>query len=451
MKFKQNKRAVSIGITVALVIILVLLIILNPKETKEPSLSTDPTIGTYLPDSALPTPTNPRPEEPEYESPYDPNENCCCVMIPIYQSELNIFGMTVTAPSSPDSTYLTEINVEDTVTISLSKQPDNIDMNKLSVIGFLHNDFPDPYITSVENLPEPLFSAPFHESDGRWNAQFMIGYGYELGAFIDVIFVYDNQIVYFTMFMVTEGDGTSEEYWEHYFPGASIGNFTITCDKVVYNYCFFVKEGATLETWVRSRTNVDEWEMYPTYLANQEKTWFIPIEQCNIQLQDGINFTATKDKPAEPEPFTFDDTNPEYLVSYIGATKDVVISEFGEPNSQEAMGSTTKILYEQAAFYISDNLVVQIDVIDHSVVTINGLDTNPTNSDSIENTLNSLGIEIPKYKWITDVPSSYYCVKLPITHNNWTVCYVWESKEQFVPSEMNFTKIVIHSGEDYYY
>lgn len=451
MKFKQNKRATAIGITVVLVVVFILLVIFSPKETKDPAPTTDPTSGTYLPDSALPTPTNPNPVEPEYESPYDPNENCCRVMIPVYQSPLNIFGMTVTSSSEPDDTYISEINVEDVVTISLATQPPEIDIQKLSIVGYLHEDFHDPYITPLDNFPEPLFSAPFQEKDGRYNAQFMIGYGYPINSFIDVIFVYDNQIVYFTMFMVTEGDGTSEEYWEHYFPGASIGKFTITCDQKVYSYCFFIKEGATLETWARSRTNVDEWTMHPTYLANQQKTWFIPVEQCDIPLKDGINFTATKDKPAEPEPFTFDDTNPEYLVSYIGSTKDAVISKFGEPKSQEALGSAMKLLYEHAVFYISDNAVVQIDVLNSSASPINGLVNKPTNSDSIENTLNSLGIEIPEYNWITDTPSSYYCVKLPITHNNWTVCYVWESQEQFVPSEMNFTKMVIYSGEDYYY
>ena len=410
----------------------------------------EPTTGTYLPNSAIPKPTDPQPDKPEYESPYNPNENYSYIMMPVYQSPLNIFGMTITSPSYPNTTYLSRINVEDIITVSLAEQPDEIDIQKLSIIGYRHKEFNDPYITPVEKMTNSIFSAPFIESDGCYIAQFSIGYGCAPDQFIDVIFVYDGQIIYFTSFMTIEGDGTSDAYWEYYAPDEKIGHLTITCEDTVYDYCFFVKDGYTLEKWSHSRTNVDGWKMRSTYLTNKDETWFIPIEQCQVLLKDGMNFVATKERPAEKD-FTFDATNPDYLVSYIGCNKENLVSKFGEPKSLDMLGSTEKCVYDNFSFYLSNNKVIQIDVLHKDAQIVNGLTASPMNGTKLEELANQSGIPVPDYKWITDTPSSYYCVKLPITHDNWTVCYVWENNEQFVPSEMDFTKIVIYSGEDYYY
>lgn len=452
MKRKPNARIIAISTIVGLALLFLLLLLLfAPEIAHSPANSTDPTTGTYMPDITFPPPTNPRPDEPEYESPYDPNENYCRTMVPIYQSELNALNMRITSPSYPDTTYLAQINVEDVVTISLDEQPESIDISKLSIAGYWHTDFPDPYITPVENLPTPLFTSNFFEKDGRYNTQFMVGYDKGFTKFIDMLFIYDNQIIFHTMFYTIQGDGTSDMYWDYFYPGTPIGRFTITCGEDVKTYCFFDVDEITLLDWVHDVTNVNNWESYGNYISDENEVWFITGEQCKTPLKDGMNFIATKEKPSEPEPFLFDSENPDYLVSYIGASQADVIKKFGEPTSTDMLGSTTKYIYEQAAFYISNDAVVQIDVLNASAIPVNGLNATPVNSTTLENQTQQLGIKKPDYKWITDMPSSYYCVKLPFTHDNWTVCYVWESKEQFVPSEMNFTKIVIYSGEDYYY
>lgn len=452
MKEKQKARVIAVIAVVGLVLISLLAVLLFGSQNKNTNNnSTDSTTGTYMPDSALPTPTNPRPNEPEYESPYDPNENYCRTMVPVYQSELNALNMRITSPSYPDTTYLAQINVEDVITISLDKQPESIDISKLSIAGYWHTDFPDPYITPVENLPTPLFTSNFFEKDGRYNTQFMVGYDKGFTKFIDMIFIYDNQIIFHTMFYTIQGNGTSDMYWDYFYPGTPIGRFTITCGEDVNTYCFFDEDEATLLDWINEVTNVDDWESHGNYINDENEVWFITGEQCKTPLKDGMNFVATQENPSKPEPFLFDSENPDYLVHYIGATQTDVTKKFGEPISIDTLGSTKKYTYEQAAFYISNDTVVQIDVLNETAIPVNGLNATPVNSSALENQIQQLGITKPDYKRITDTPSSYYCVKLPFTHENWTVCYVWESKEQFEPSETNFTKIVIYSGEDYYY
>lgn len=440
----QTKKILLFGIPALIFILIVGL-------SRRPSTPAETTEHAFI---TLPTQPTFEKGDPDFVSPYHHEDLYIAVMRPVWDKQLIASGLTLTTTTSPDVQFTSRIDAEDVVTIHMSRQRFSTDMSKAKVMAILHDDMQDPFLTNPNDYKVFCESRFTSNEDGSWTAQFMLGYDAVSSKIVDILFVYDNNIEYYTMMYVTKKHQYSKMYYQWLTPDEPVAEIHFNCGDEVITYGYYPEKTHTLLEWIKSSTNPHQWCEVQGMIVNPSAQWYIPAEQAQQIIYDGIIFdTVPILNNLLPGTATqFDTTNPQYLTSLLHQPRSVVEEALGPPKQTVQLSHIIKMEYDQCIVYLHpQNGVIQIDVRPGTQNIVNALPTQVCSGEELTKALRLSIIPYGNYRNITDTQAQYYRYYLPIQTSSCTISYVWESELQINPEYDKFTRIVIHSGEEYIY
>lgn len=440
----QTKRLLLFGI---LALIFVLLIaISNPQS----NTTTAPTGSTYI--TLPPEPTFNK-GDPDFVSPYQQTDLYIAAMRPVWNEQLIIDDLTITTTTRPDISFASRIDAEDVVTINMPRQRFSTDMSKAKVIAILHDNMLDPYLASPNQYQVFCESGFTANEDGSWTAQFMLGYETDAQEIVDILFVYDNNIEYYTMMYITQKHKYSKMYYQWLTPDKVIAEMHFTCGDDILTHCYYPDKTHTAIEWITSETNPHQWITVQGMIVDPSVRWYIPEEQAHQTLYDGITFDMLPVQDVLPGTTTpLDNPNPQYLTSLLHQSRSAVEDKLGTPKQISQLSDIVKLKYDQCIVYLHpQNGVMQIDVLPGTQNVINALPTHACSGEELTKVLRLLIVPYNDYRNTTDVQAQYYGYHLSVPATSCTISYVWEGEKHINPQYDKFTRIVIHSGEEYTY
>lgn len=400
------------------------------------------------------TPNVDSPDDDEFVSPYHPENNYTGCLMQVWNETINIDAMTITSPTQPHSTFLQYCSVEDVVTVALPRQNLGTDISQYKLIIVLHEKMQDPYITPPQNytiLTELLFT---ETQQGTLEASFQLGYGTGVGSFIDLLLVNNTQIEAFTMIRISAPTNNTKMFYEWKYPDKTVHTMIFQTPQDKWKYFYYAEDVVSLYDWAQSITNSQNWQQINGYITDADVEWYITPEQCTQILHDGITINVLPIN-ADTNPFSpheFQITNARYATYYLNQTCHDVISRFGQPRKIVALPDVTRIEYPKIIFYANNtNHIIQIDIHPDSHSVINGL---PYHTSTLQDVLIACRTHNIKYGAIQDKSHTdlkFYTKYISLTIPNGYVSYVWEGELQINPNFTEFTRIVIHSDEEYIY
>jgi hypothetical protein len=224
-----------------------------------------------------------------------------------------------------------------------------------------------------------------------------------------------------------------------------MGDTTVT-------HCYFSEETTSLLDWLGTATS-NGWHHKDGKIFNDTETWYFNYEEYSAPLTPETTLVAhefiNQDQIVHTE---FDITNPEYLTSYLGQDDEYVHAHFGAPNRIIQIGSVTRIEYTYAIFYVDKtDGVIQIDIQPGFVPAINALPYTECTFVDLSNICKQYNIDVPQPVKTEQPDMEYYVTKMSFKVGEYTVCYVWESNQPVNITTERFTRIVIHTGDNYNY
>lgn len=440
----QTKKILIIGIPV---FILLLLIGLSSTPA-EPSSPTEPIYIT------LPTQPTFDKGDPDFVSPYHHENRYIAALCPVWEKQLVVNSLTITTTTSPEVQYVTRVDVEDVVTVHMSRQRFNTDMSKAKVMAILHDNMKDPYLTNPQDYQIFCESGFTPNDDGSWTAQFMLGYDAVSDKIVDILFVYDNNIEYYTMMYITQKHQYSKMYYQWLTPDEPVAEMHFTCGDDVMTYGYYPEKTHTLTAWINGETNPHQWREVQGMIIDPSAKWYLPVEQAYQTIYDGIIFQMLPIQnnmlPGTTPQLNSD--NPQYLTSLLHQSRSVVEEKLGTPSRILPLSNVIKMEYRQCVVYLHpQDGVTQIDVLPGTENIINVLPTQACSGENLTKALRLAIIPYGEYQSHTDVQTQFYGYSLSINTPSCTVSYVWEGELQINPEYDEFTRIVIHSGEKYIY
>lgn len=441
----QTKKILLIGIPV---MIFVLLVAINGPSS---NTNTEPTGTTYI--TLPPEPTFDK-NANDFVSPYQSDDLHIASMSPVWNEQLITDNLTITTTTHPDVQFVSRIDVEDVVTIHMPRQRLNTDMSKAKIIAILHEDMQDPYVTNPQEYQAFCKSEFAANDDGSWTAQFMLGYDASSHDIVDILFVYENNIEYYTMMYITQKHKYSKMYYQWLTPDETVSEMNFICGDTVITYGYYPNKVHTLAEWIKSDTNPHQWHEVQGMIVDPSVTWYLPAEQSSHAIHDNIIFDMLpiQNNLLPGVTITLASNNPQYLTSLMHQPRNVVEDRLGTPKRTSQFSNVIKMEYNQYIIYLHpQNGVTQIDVLPGAYNIINALPTHACSGEELTKVLRLLIVPYNDYRNTTDVQAQYYGYHLSVPATSCTISYVWAGEKHINPQYDKFTRIVIHSGEEYTY
>ena len=229
--------------------------------------------------------------DPNFVSPYNHDNRDFGALMPVWKDSLIVDGIQFTVTSQPDVPWVTNIDAEDVVTITMPRQRFATDASKAKIIAVLHDDMTDPYTTAVSNYKAFCLSPFVANEDGTWAAKFMFGYDIKDSTIANILFIYDNNVEYYTMVRLTKNNVYSKQHYQWLFPDKQIAEMQFICDEQQFTFCYCTSETTTLSEWVSSDTNHAHWVIAENGVYDPTGKWYIDSQYLNTKLSDGVQFT----------------------------------------------------------------------------------------------------------------------------------------------------------------
>ena len=390
--------------------------------------------------------------DPNFVSPYDPNDKYVGAVVKVWQESLRVDGMQVVTSSNPNHTNT--VDVEDVVTVKLMRQNIDADINKAKILIVAQDTMQDPYITHPTKY-RTICEGRFEQAeDGTWFSQFMLGYSDETYTHIAMLFVYDNDIEYFSGLRVTRNYTYSKLYYQWLTPDKEIAEMHFIDGDKKYTYCYYPEYTSTLTEWVKNSTNHAGWMIVQNIIVASDATCYIAADDVLQQLYDGIQIPLhrAENNRLPIAPPDIDTESTEWLTRFMSVDKSVVIAQLGDPLYESTFSTITKLEYPNYHFYIDDtDGVIQINLRCNTQLLPPELPTTAMTGEELTTHLLMNGIQYHDIVNIGNASVQHYAYRLSVPLKNCTISYVWESEIQISSSYDEFTRIVIHTGEEYIY
>ena len=368
-------------------------------------------------------------------------------IVKVCNERIDFSELSIKADASPNTNYARTVDAEDVIEITLGKQDSSFDINKLSIIGVAHQNMKNPYKTASTQF-DSEFREIFTKNGDEFISQFSIGYKTNIVDAVELLFVYDGKIEAYVPVLMVFQHKTSVPYWRYMRPLENVQQFHIQCGESLLDYCYFEQNPTTVLSWHTQDCSLYDWELYEGWLVDKNRQWMISPEQYRETLTGDCTIIAEPFDESSFFPYEYDDENPNYAVYYLGADAQKVINKFHEPQSVRKFGDITIIQYPEFSFYLDNNTVVQIDIINgDTLLPINDFVTKHSTGAVIHDKCNALNIDYPDVLHSFDEQFSIYQYILPFKNNNWTVAYIWESNEPINTNITEFTQISIYIGD----
>lgn len=399
----------------------------------------------------LPTePTYESPNDPGFVSPYDHNKDIRLTLHPVWLKNLPS-EIHALSSSQPDCNFIKFVDAEDILSFTLTPT-ENLDISKAKIYLISHNLMKDPYTTPISEIPHLLALDFESQDDGTWLAETMLGYGFSDTSLLDVLFVYDDNIEMRTQLTITENNTSSPLYWQAKFPDQTLELFFIKMGDDTVTHCYFPDRHNSLFNWLGEATS-QGWHHKDGKVFDETETWYFDYEEYTAPLSP--NQTLEAHKFTTPDCIVnteFDVSNTDYLTSYLTQDDEYVHANFGAPNRIIKIGNVTRIEYTYAIFYVDKtDGVIQIDIQPGFVPAINALPYTECTYVELSNICKKYNIDMPIPTTTEQPDMEYYVTRLSFKVGDYTVCYVWESNQPVNITTARFTRIVIHTGDNYNY
>lgn len=401
----------------------------------------------------LPTEPELNKDDPNFVSPYKPNEAYVGMVVKVWKKHLLVDGVTITTNETDNHTN--SIDVENVVSVTLRRQSLSSDINKAKLIIVTDNNMKDPYTTPAKQYKSFCESTFEQNENGTWTAKFMLGYSKEEYSNVSLLFIYDNEIEYFTALRVTQKNIYSKLYYQWLTPQETVAEFHLVENGVPFiTYCFYPSRVNTLNDWINDNTNHDKWKQVQTLITNADATWYIDAKDINQSLTDGMTIEVHKVQnntlPLPSTPLNAHDA--QYITSWLRKSQDEVVGHFGKPQYSSTMSSLVKLDYSNLRFYIHpENGVVQIDIKPGYNVLPPQLPTQSCTGETLTSILRTSVIPYSDFTSNSNADTKFYSHKLTIDAHDCFISYMWEGESFINPHYEEFTRIVVHSGEEYIY
>lgn len=438
----MSKRTMSILFVVGLLILVTSVAIFSPQSnTEEPPITETPSTSTPEPDDSF--------EPDEDESPYDYNARPYHCINPIHDTALNVEGIIINTSTRPDERFVNTIDVGEVINIVLPKQPAEIDISQIRVYGFAHENMKDPFKHTIDTFESPIFVCEFDKTIDGISTQAMIGYKAPINYVLDMLFTYKGKIVYHTLFMTQNELIENKAYWENKYPGETFEAFYfITGDDKQTAY-YIPTENLTLLDWLE-QVSASQWTSECGAIIDNYHTWMVDQSLNSTVLTPGIEIPTQPYKPLR-NLVDFETDNPDYLLSYLHKSEADIIAKFGTPDSRAEKGGVYLLAYTDVEFYIRDDKVEQITLLTNKYAPINYLPQNPCTLAALLALLDDANMIYPEINSQSDVENNRFRSNAPIMMEGWTITYVWDTNTPHNTATDNFTRIIIHTGEQYPY
>ncbi|MBQ8806173.1 MAG: hypothetical protein IJZ68_06775 [Bacteroidaceae bacterium] len=421
------------------------IIVLNVMSAPDEAVPTGPTYIT------LPTPEPLDRNDPNFTSPYNPDILVAGMMKIVWNESLVFDDIQLQTSSAPDIQMNNTIDVEDVVSIKLPRQSLKCLPQNAGILVVPLSEMKDPYLTSVSQYDNAI-KVPFTmQEDGTWLTQFTLGYSENIPAKICVLLYYEEDIEAFITLKVTVNNMYSEAYYKWLHPDVPISTFIIKIGDNTETYCFYPEETPTLQSWIDSYMNHDAYHAIHGFMVDKSVKYHT-LNTTDIALTDEMVIVMQAfDTQLPVDAYQFN-TEASQLYALMGTTQENVQSVLGEATYIVSMSHITKLEYTNYIVYIDNTQgVVQIDIMPNVQEFLQGLPYQPCTGEKLCQYLRSNVIPCNQYTNRSDIETQYHAYALPIPVGEYTVSYVWEATQQFNPDYTEFTRIVIHSGEEYIY
>ena len=401
----------------------------------------------------LPTEPELNKDDPNFVSPYKADESYVGMVVKVWKESLVVDGVSITTNNTDNHTN--SVDVEDVVSVTLRRQSLNSDVNQAKLVIVTNNNMKDPYTTPIQQYTSFCESIFEQNENGTWTAKFMLGYSKEQYNNISLLFVYDGEIEYFSALRVTQHHIYSKMYYQWLTPKETVAEFHLVENDIPFaTYCFYPSRVNTLSEWIADNTNHDKWQAVQTLITNADATWYINAEDINKPLTDGMTIEVHKvsnnQLPLSETQLNAHST--QYITSWLHKSQEDVIAHFGQPQYSSNTSSLVKLDYHDLRFYIHpEKGVIQIDVKPGYQELPPQLPTQKCTGDILTAHLRSSVIPYIDFISNSNADAQFYSHRLTIDAHDCFISYMWEGESFINPNYEEFTRIVIHSGEEYIY
>jgi hypothetical protein len=440
-------------IIIATCIVAIAAIIAALAMSYTPSQPTTPQDTTSVPQTTSPAPdvtTNIQ----EAPSAYNHSAPLCPFFNYVHPTAVLALNAELAVATDPDTTFKTSIDVADTVTITLPKQPLEVDITQLRAFVYTHENMKDPFLFSIDSYNTPLCMSEFGLNDDKTiSTQFMIGYGTNVQSFADIILTYKNKIIYYCKVHVTNLRTDTEEYWKNQDSTQQYTRFHIQCGENVYTYfCVSTHGDVTLYQWTTQRTNTTMWRTENGYLVNSDKTWMIHESLCGSAIIPDKTYIAEKYQKHIMN-FDFGEKNPENAISFLGLSQEEVIARLGAPNKTTTADVLVCLHYDIGQIFLFNDSVEQLTLNADGMPIANGVSKQKMFAWEINNMATVLGLTSHGGRYNSDKENKIYEYFLTIAHPSeaWTITYAWRYDQSFMFGDKTCTHIIVHSSPEFKY
>ena len=427
--------------------IMILCVFLISANWLNPGSSSSTTEPTYM---TLPEPPVLDRNDPNLDSPFNFNDSYVGVLKSVWNDCLNINATNITSNQQAFA-FITTADVEDIISVTLSRQSLKLDVNKAFVAVVPAQNMKDPYKTKLTNYTGHKLVPFEQQDDGTWVSQFMIGYSNEIPSAVYLMLCYDGTIEAFTEIRITANHQHSQLYYQWLTPEEPVNTFTITTGDTITTYCYYPQRQKTLADWLNSDMNYAYFQTAHGLLLDKDVLWYADMD-TKTPLSNHLNIDMTHIAETLPvDKHVFDTTNSRYYTTWMGRSQNDIKQHFGEPVSTNTFAGMTQLMYAECHFLLRDDKVIQLDIQPNTKEIVNGLPHITCTGAQLTQQLRKAVIEYSDYRNTGDFDGNYHAHALSIKVGEYTVSYVWEDAMQFNPEFKEFTRIVIHTGEEYIY